>query len=85
MLAVEGGVAPNVEIVIEKGIPVAGGMAGGSADAAAALVALNALWKLDFSRPDLDAFAARSGVTFRSRCTVALPSEPAAANNLSPC
>ena len=61
MLAVEGGVAPNVEIVIEKGIPVAGGMAGGSADAAAALVALNALWKLDFSRPDLDAFAARLG------------------------
>src|SRR5690606_23306235 len=32
------GRAPLVEIVIDKGIPVAGGMAGGSADAAATLV-----------------------------------------------
>jgi 4-diphosphocytidyl-2-C-methyl-D-erythritol kinase len=36
---------PNVRIVIRKGIPVAGGMAGGSADAAAALVACDALWQ----------------------------------------
>ncbi len=34
-------------IEIRKGIPVAGGMAGGSADAAAALVALDRLWSLD--------------------------------------
>jgi 4-diphosphocytidyl-2-C-methyl-D-erythritol kinase len=33
-----------VHIAIDKGIPVAGGMAGGSADAAAALVALEHLW-----------------------------------------
>lgn len=35
---------PKVKIVIEKNIPVAGGMAGGSADAAAALRAANALF-----------------------------------------
>lgn len=35
----------DVEIEIDKAIPVAGGMAGGSADAAAALVACNALWR----------------------------------------
>ena len=34
----------DVRISIRKGIPVAGGMAGGSADAAAALVACDALW-----------------------------------------
>ena len=35
----------KVRIEIRKGIPVAGGMAGGSADAAAALVACDALWE----------------------------------------
>ena len=36
---------PVVRITIRKGIPVAGGMAGGSADAAATLVACDALWQ----------------------------------------
>ncbi len=35
---------PDVDIEIDKGIPVAGGMAGGSADAAAVLVGCAALW-----------------------------------------
>ncbi|AOW91850.1 4-(cytidine 5'-diphospho)-2-C-methyl-D-erythritol kinase [Rhodococcus sp. WMMA185] len=61
MLGAEWGRRPDVEISIEKGIPVAGGMAGGSADAAATLVALNALWQLDLSREELDGFAARLG------------------------
>ncbi|RVW03144.1 4-(cytidine 5'-diphospho)-2-C-methyl-D-erythritol kinase [Rhodococcus xishaensis] len=66
MLAAEAGIDPDVEISIVKGIPVAGGMAGGSADAAAALVALNELWRLGLDRPALDRFAARLGsdVTF---------------------
>ncbi|MFF2040002.1 4-(cytidine 5'-diphospho)-2-C-methyl-D-erythritol kinase [Kitasatospora sp. NPDC058170] len=38
--------APDVRLHIAKAIPVAGGMAGGSADGAAALVACDALWGL---------------------------------------
>lgn len=51
----------RVRVVIHKGIPVAGGMAGGSADAAAALVGLAALWKLDMGRDDLIQVAATLG------------------------
>lgn len=61
LLAAEAGRSPDVEIAIDKGIPVAGGMAGGSADAAATLVALNARWQLDLSRAELDGFAAKLG------------------------
>jgi 4-diphosphocytidyl-2-C-methyl-D-erythritol kinase len=38
------GPEPRIHLHIKKGIPVAGGMAGGSADAAAALVACDAVW-----------------------------------------
>jgi len=48
-------------IEIHKGIPVAGGLAGGSADAAAALVALDRLWDLRTSDDDLLAIAAELG------------------------
>ena len=48
-------------VTIRKGIPVAGGMAGGSADAAAALVALRKLWKLRTPDRDLLALAAELG------------------------
>jgi len=51
----------KIRIVIRKGIPVAGGMAGGSADAAATLVALAALWKLDVSRDELAGIAGTLG------------------------
>jgi 4-diphosphocytidyl-2-C-methyl-D-erythritol kinase len=50
-----------VRIVIRKGIPVAGGMAGGSADAAATLVGLAALWKLEIARDELATVAAKLG------------------------
>jgi 4-diphosphocytidyl-2-C-methyl-D-erythritol kinase len=46
---------------LEKEIPVAAGMAGGSADAAAALLALNALWDAGLERDDLRALAADLG------------------------
>ncbi|WP_134734472.1 4-(cytidine 5'-diphospho)-2-C-methyl-D-erythritol kinase [Amycolatopsis nivea] len=52
---------PKVRIVLRKGIPVAGGMAGGSADAAAALVGLSSLWKLDITRDELATIAGRLG------------------------
>lgn len=42
-----------VRIEIDKNIPVAGGMAGGSADAAATLVACRELWQLDHVDNDL--------------------------------
>ncbi len=61
VLAEHVGRAPDVAISIEKSIPVAGGMAGGSADAAAVLVAMNTLWELGVPRRDLHALAARLG------------------------
>ncbi len=61
LLAEHVGRAPDVAISIEKSIPVAGGMAGGSADAAAVLVAMNTLWELGVPRRDLHALAAQLG------------------------
>jgi 4-diphosphocytidyl-2-C-methyl-D-erythritol kinase len=52
---------PKIRVMIRKGIPVSGGMAGGSADAAAALVGLASLWKLDIGRDELAAIAASLG------------------------
>src|SRR5581483_2542672 len=43
----------GVAVAISKRIPVAGGMAGGSADAAAALVACNELWAAGLSQSEL--------------------------------
>lgn len=61
LMAEHVGRAPDVSIVIDKSIPVAGGMAGGSADAAAVLVAMNSLWELNVPRRDLRMLAARLG------------------------
>lgn len=61
LMAEHVGRAPDVEITIAKSIPVAGGMAGGSADAAAVLVAMNTLWELGVPRRDLHAMAAELG------------------------
>jgi len=51
----------GAEITIRKTIPVAGGMAGGSADAAGALLACSVLWDLDTSPDDLRGFGAKLG------------------------
>ena len=48
-------------MTIAKRIPVAGGMAGGSADAAAALVACNELWDTGLSQQDLCALGSQVG------------------------
>lgn len=61
LMAEHVGRAPDVSIFIDKSIPVAGGMAGGSADAAAVLVAMNSLWELNLPRRDLRMLAARLG------------------------
>jgi len=60
-LAERAGVEPLVRLHITKSIPVAGGMAGGSADAAAALVACDALWQTGLSRSELAELAAALG------------------------
>lgn len=66
LVAERAGREPDVRVRLRKNIPVAGGMAGGSADAAGALVGLSALWKLDLSREELSEMAAQLGsdVTF---------------------
>ena len=61
LMAEHVGRAPDVSISIDKSIPVAGGMGGGSADAAAVLVALNSLWELGVPRRDLHTLAAKLG------------------------
>ncbi len=60
-LASHAGIAADVALTIDKAIPVAGGMAGGSADAAAALVACDALWDLRTPARELDRIAAGLG------------------------
>ena len=61
LMAEHVGRSPDVSILIDKSIPVAGGMGGGSADAAAVLVALNSLWELGVPRRDLHGLAAQLG------------------------
>ena len=51
----------GVEIFIEKNIPVAAGMAGGSSNAAAVLVGLNKLWKLNLSEVRLQEIGLKLG------------------------
>jgi 4-diphosphocytidyl-2-C-methyl-D-erythritol kinase len=61
MLAKRSGAGGPVAIEISKQIPVAGGMAGGSADAAATLVGCAALWGLEMGRPELAGIGADIG------------------------
>ncbi|WP_297133022.1 4-(cytidine 5'-diphospho)-2-C-methyl-D-erythritol kinase [Terrisporobacter sp.] len=51
----------GVEIYIEKNIPVAAGMAGGSSNAAGVLVGLNKLWNLGLSEEELKAIGLKLG------------------------
>ncbi|MDN3293077.1 4-(cytidine 5'-diphospho)-2-C-methyl-D-erythritol kinase [Streptomyces ficellus] len=60
-LAARYGITPDVHVHIAKDIPVAGGMAGGSADGAGALLACDALWGTGASRDELLAICAELG------------------------
>ena len=60
-LAAYAGVDARVHLHLRKGVPVAGGMAGGSADAAASLVACDALWHTGLGRAELQTLAGRLG------------------------
>ena len=61
VLAAEAGLTEPVGITIRKRIPVAAGLAGGSADAAAALVGCNEMWRAGLSQAELAVLAARIG------------------------
>ncbi|MGY1984868.1 4-(cytidine 5'-diphospho)-2-C-methyl-D-erythritol kinase [Blastococcus sp. SYSU DS0669] len=61
LLAAHAGVRADADLEVVKGIPVAAGLAGGSADAAATLVALDALWGTRAGREELLGLAARLG------------------------
>ena len=61
LLARHAGVPADAALDVGKAIPAAAGLAGGSADAAAALVALDALWGTRADRDDLIALAAELG------------------------
>ena len=61
LLAEHAGVAAHAAFSLTKNIPLAAGLGGGSADAAAALRALCALWQLKLSDDDLSALAVRLG------------------------
>ena len=61
LLASRAGIEAAVDLHIHKSIPIAGGMAGGSADAAGALLACDALWRLSTPRDLLMDLAAELG------------------------
>lgn len=60
-LAQAAGRGPHAAIRLEKNLPVASGIGGGSADAAATLQALNQLWGLGWGGPQLAALGATLG------------------------
>jgi 4-diphosphocytidyl-2-C-methyl-D-erythritol kinase len=60
-LAERAGVRGFARITLEKSVPSAAGLGGGSADAAATLRALNRLWGCGLDDADLSALAARVG------------------------
>jgi 4-diphosphocytidyl-2-C-methyl-D-erythritol kinase len=61
LLARHAGVTADAALEVDKSIPAAAGLAGGSADAAATLVALDALWGTRATRGDLAGLAAQLG------------------------
>ncbi len=72
-LAAHGGIASGAAISLTKNLPVASGIGGGSADAAAALRGLTKLWDLKIAASDLAAIA----LTLGSDVPVCVASRPA--------
>jgi len=61
LLRTELGVRASAALHVHKQVPIAGGMGGGSADAAATLIALDRLWGLQLGGEQLRALGARLG------------------------
>ncbi|WP_431321544.1 4-(cytidine 5'-diphospho)-2-C-methyl-D-erythritol kinase [Rhizobium sp. YTU87027] len=60
-IAREGGSAPAIRIHLQKNLPIASGIGGGSADAAATLRGLMRLWNASLPRATIEAIALRLG------------------------
>src|SRR5215472_15109278 len=60
-LAERAGIEANAALTLEKNLPVASGIGGGSSDAAAALKALGELWRLDLGERKFQGLAERLG------------------------
>ncbi|WP_430593514.1 4-(cytidine 5'-diphospho)-2-C-methyl-D-erythritol kinase [Humidisolicoccus flavus] len=61
MLARKAKIRSGVHIRVEKHVPIAGGMGGGSADAAATLLACEELWQTGISKEEIYALGAKLG------------------------
>ena len=61
LLFATAGIDAGVEVTLQKNIPVAAGMAGGSTDAAATLIGLNALYDLRFTTEQLQEIGVKLG------------------------
>lgn len=72
LIVERGGTAPAVEIRLAKNLPVASGIGGGSADAAAALRGLTRLWEATVSKADLAGLAETLGADV-PMCLVSRP------------
>jgi 4-diphosphocytidyl-2-C-methyl-D-erythritol kinase len=73
-----GGAGRPVSIVLEKNLPVASGVGGGSSDAAAALRGLARLWKLDIGEAEL----ARIGLQLGADLPMCLAAQPLIARGI---
>lgn len=51
----------GIEMLVDKQIPMGGGLGGGSSDAATVLLALNRIWKLNLSRTELISLGVKLG------------------------
>lgn len=72
LVAADGYARPGAAITLEKRLPVAGGIGGGSADGAAALRLLCRLWDVDPGRPELAGIARALGADV-TMCVVSRP------------
>jgi 4-diphosphocytidyl-2-C-methyl-D-erythritol kinase len=61
LLKTRSGTKQGCDVVLEKVLPVGGGMGGGSSDSATVLIVLNRLWNLRLSRAELQAIALELG------------------------